>query len=376
MCYTETQVNIQTMANPKYLIKIARWKRVKQTAFFILSLSLLLGLIYPAIADGFGSIYPFLNGIVIGVVGGILISLMELYIFSGTHKKVSFIFVVIAKSLIYSFVFALLVIGVIFVSRKIQFNYNSFSEAFYSVEFQHFLYSEDLSSILLYALAFTSLILFIKEISKKLGRAALMNFITGRYYRPVMEDRIFLFLDINDSTTIAERLNGMENHLFVNEFFKDITESILTTSGEVHQYVGDEVVITWNMKKGLKDNNCLYTYFYAKQSIGKVSKKYEDKYGFCPSFKASLHCGHVIRGEIGEIKSEIIFSGDVMNTTSRIESLCGSLKEPLLVSQQLMKKFPSKVKDNFVSKGFFKLKGKENELQVFALKDNTADFLI
>ena len=363
------------MANPTYLTKFARWKRVKKTAFFILSLSLLLGLIYPALADGFGSIYPFFNGIAIGIIGGVLISIIELYVFRRPKKRMSFISMVVAKSLIYSFVFTLLVLSVILVSRKIQYGYDSFYEAYYSAEFQHFIYAEDLKSILLYALALTSLMVFIKEISKKLGRASLMNFITGKYYRPQVEDRIFLFLDINDSTTIAEKMSGMKYHSFVNEFFKDITESIITTSGEVHQYVGDEVVITWNMKKGLKDNNCVYTYFYAKQSINKLAEKYKEKYGFIPSFKVALHCGHVIRGEIGEIKSEIIFSGDVMNTTSRIESLCGKLNEPFLISQQLMSKFPDNVRGKFVSKGQFKLKGKQNELEVFGLIDNQIDCL-
>ncbi len=363
------------MANPTYLIKFARWKRVKQTAYFILSLSILLGLVYPAFADGFSSIYPFYNGIAIGIIGGAMISLIELYIFHQPKKKMSFIFLVIAKSIVYSLVFTALVLAVIFISRMIQYGYTSFSETYYSDEFQHFIHEEDLDSILLYALGLTSIMVFIKEISKKLGRAALINFITGRYYRPIMEDRIFMFLDINDSTTIAEKMSGMKYHSFVNQFFKDITESILTTSGEVHQYVGDEVVITWNMKKGLKDNNCLYTYFYAKQTIANLSEKYLSKYGFVPSFKVSLHCGHVIRGEIGEIKSEIVFSGDVMNTTSRIEGLCGTLNEPILISQQLMDKFPENVKGKFNSKGSFKLKGKENKLQVFGLIDNKADCL-
>lgn len=356
-------------------MKFAKWKRIKETALFILSLSLVIGLIYPAFADGFDSIYPFINGIAIGLIGGTLISFIELYLFPRPKKRMNFISLVVAKTLIYTSVFTVLVLTVIFISRKIEFGYSTFNDAYYSPEFQHFLYSEDLYSILLYALALTALIVFIKEISRKLGRAALMNFITGRYYRPVMEDRIFLFLDINDSTTIAEKMNGMKYHSFVNEFFKDITESILTTRGEVQQYVGDEVVITWNMKRGLKDNNCLYTYFYAKQSIDKLSEKYIDKYGFIPSFKVALHCGHVIRGEIGEIKSEIVFSGDVMNTSSRIESLCGKLKEPLLISHQLMDKFPENVKKKFVSKGLFKLKGKENELQVYGLADNKADCL-
>ncbi len=364
------------MPNATFLVKIAKWKRIKKTVLFIFTLSIVFGLIYPAIGDGFGSIYPFFNGIAIGVIGGISISFIEFFVFIRPKKRMNFSSLVIAKAIIYSLVFTLLVLTVILVSRTIEFDYNNIIDAYYGPEFQHFLYKEDLKFIMIYALSLTILIIFIKEISKKLGREVLMNFISGKYYRPKTEERIFMFLDINDSTKIGELLNGLDYHSFVNEFFKDIAESIVTTKGEVYQYVGDEVVVSWSMKKGIKDANCIYTFFYARQTIKRLSKKYMDRFGFVPTFKASIHCGQVIRGEIGDIKSEIVFSGDVLNTTSRIEGLCKTLREPLLISQQLLEKLPDFIKKSFVSKGSFNLKGKEKELKVYALANNKLDFIL
>ena len=364
------------MPNATFLVKIAKWKRIKKTVLFIFTLSIVFGLIYPAFVDGFGSIYPFLNGIAIGVIGGISISFIEFFVFIRPKKRMNFSSLVIAKAIIYSLVFTLLVLTVILVSRTIEFDYNNIADAYYGPEFQHFLYKEDLKFIMIYALSLTILIIFIKEISKKLGREVLMNFISGKYYRPKTEERIFMFLDINDSTTIGERLNGLDYHSFVNEFFKDIAESIVTTNGEVYQYIGDEVVVSWSMKKGIKDANCIYTFFYARQTIKRLSKKYLDRFGFVPTFKASIHCGQVIRGEIGDVKSEIVFSGDVLNTTSRIEGLCRTLGEPLLISQQLLEKLPDFIKKSFVSKGSFDLKGKENEFQVYALANNKLNFIL
>ena len=130
------------------------------------------------------------------------------------------------------------------------------------------------------------------------------------------------------------------------------------------------------MKNGIKDGNCIYTYFYARQTIRRLSKKYLKVYGFVPSFKTALHCGSVIRGEIGDIKSEIVFSGDVLNTTSRIEGLCRTLKEPMLISHELLNKFPEKITKNFVSKGSFDLKGKEAVVEVCALANNKLDFIL
>jgi adenylate cyclase len=36
-----------------------------------------------------------------------------------------------------------------------------------------------------------------------IGPGTLVNLLLGRYHRPVAEDRIFMFLDLNDSTAIA-----------------------------------------------------------------------------------------------------------------------------------------------------------------------------
>lgn len=364
------------MPNATYLVKVAKWKRIKKTVLFIFTLSIVFGLIYPSFADGFDSIYPFYNGIAIGIIGGISISFIEFYVFIRPKKRMNFSSLVLAKAIIYSLIFTVLVLVVILVSRMIQFGYSNIVDAYYGPEFQHFLFEEDIKFILIYALSLTILLIFIKELSKKLGREVLMNFISGKYYRPKTEERIFMFLDLNDSTTIGERLSGHDYHSFVNEFFKDIGESIITTNGEVYQYIGDEVVVSWNMKKGIKDANCLYTYFYARQTIKRMEKKYLKRFGIVPSFKAAIHCGPVIRGEVGDIKSEIVFSGDVLNTTSRIEGLCRVLEEPLLISQQLLEKFPDFIKKSFISRGSFDLKGKEREFQVFGLKNNKLNFIL
>lgn len=363
------------MANPKQFIKMARWNKIRRAAVMILFLCLVLGLIYPAFADGFGSIYPFINGILIGLIGGTIIFLFEFYIFRNSNRKLNFIPLVIVKGVTYTLVFTLLVISVVMVSRGIEYGYHGFSEMYYSPEFRHFLFEEDLQVILTYTLLFTLIILFTKEISRKLGRDVLSNFITGKYYHPQREERIFMFLDLNDSTTIAENISALEFHTFVNMFFKDISESILFTQGEIYQYVGDEVIISWTMKKGIRDANCIYTYLYALQSIEKVSDRYLSQFGIVPKFKAALHCGHVIRGEVGDVKSEIVFHGDVMNTTARIEGLCNKLDESLLVSNDLYQNFPVQVREHFILKGEFELKGKENKMKVYALKDSTINYL-
>jgi adenylate cyclase len=91
--------------------------------------------------------------------------------------------------------------------------------------------------------AFTQLVL---QVNNKFGQGNFINIIRGKYQIPKQEKRVFMFLDINSSTTIAERLDDERYHMLLKDFFADITNPILDNRGQIYQYVGDEVVIAWN----------------------------------------------------------------------------------------------------------------------------------
>jgi adenylate cyclase len=212
--------------------------------------------------------------------------------------------------------------------------------------------------------AITQLLL---QVNNKFGQADFWNIIRGRYNMPKEEQRIFMFLDMNSSTTIAEQLGDETYHLLLKDFFADITIPILENKGNIYQYVGDEVVIAWNFLEGKENMHCLKCFFDMKLHIKQLSQKYLDKYGLVPSFKAGIHCGKVIAGEIGIIKRDITYSGDVLNTTSRILSKCGELNEELIASDELISEIH--MGNGFISRslGSIKLKGKNKEVALNAL---------
>jgi adenylate cyclase len=171
-----------------------------------------------------------------------------------------------------------------------------------------------------------------------MGPGVLWNFITGKYHKPKEEERIFMFMDLNNSTTIAEKLGDVGVSNLLNDIFFDLSQSIFSTYGIIYRYVGDEVVITWKVKKGLENANCLRTFFLAKNALKRQREKYMTKYGFFPTFSAGYHCGKVIVGEIGDVKSQITFLGDVLYTTGMIEKQCNALGKENLVSEDLIKR--------------------------------------
>lgn len=180
------------------------------------------------------------------------------------------------------------------------------------------------------------IIVFFRHLDRLLGPGQLLRYITGRYHRPHREARIFMFLDLKSSTTLAEQLRPESYYELVNEFFHDISGPVLDCDGEIYEYVGDEVVLTWEVARGIKDANCVRVFFDIDTIIEKKRQHYLDNFGVVPQFKAGVHVGDVIAAVIGDLKRGLVFNGDVLNTGARIEAECGRLGKRLLASAELV----------------------------------------
>ncbi|MEL6812661.1 MAG: adenylate/guanylate cyclase domain-containing protein, partial [Bacteroidota bacterium] len=179
--------------------------------------------------------------------------------------------------------------------------------------------------------------LIVLMINDKYGPGVFPDYLKGKYFQPKRERRIFMFADIKDATTIAENLGEARYFNFLKDFFKHITPAIVNSKGEIYQYVGDEIVVSWKMKKGLDKGNALACSYGMKELLKKKASHYEKEYGLHPKFKVGYHFGSVMVGEIGQIKREIAFSGDVLNTTSRIQAKCNELGVDILASEDFSK---------------------------------------
>ncbi len=209
------------------------------------------------------------------------------------------------------------------------------------------------------------------QVSDKYGPGVFLSFLLGKYFRPKREERIFMFLDLRASTTIAEQLGEERYFSFIRKVFEDVTPSIIKSKGQIYQYVGDEIVITWNLEEGFNKANCVQCFFYIRDVLRKRAAFYEDKYdNIRPTFKAGVHFGHVMAGEVGVVKRDIAYSGDVLNTTARIQSKCNEFGVDLLISKALFNKL-GQVLDAFSAKemGCILLRGKQENVVLYAVAD-------
>ncbi|MFY0594338.1 adenylate/guanylate cyclase domain-containing protein [Roseivirga sp.] len=223
-------------------------------------------------------------------------------------------------------------------------------------------------SAMIHCAAFITLSLFIKEMIDNIGISQVKNFFTGKYHSSKEETRVFMFLDMKDSTTIAEQMGHERYYRFLNRYYRDMTRPIVATEGEIYQYIGDEIVISWEGKAGLINSNCLACFFGIQEAIEKNRDYYINTFGQLPAFKAGIHIGQVTRGEVGVLKKELLFTGDTINVTARIQSLCNELESQLLVSEDLLNKLEQGNDYQVTSKGEYSLRGRDQTIELFHLK--------
>jgi len=194
--------------------------------------------------------------------------------------------------------------------------------------------------ILIYAGIMSLLINAVIEIGQLLGFSVLGDLVTGRYHRPRKEERVFLLIDMKSSTAAAERLDDLAYHGLLNGFFRDVTDAALDHGAAIHKYVGDEAILTWRAEDALAQARCVLCAFAVRKRIAAKAAEYERRFGLVPEYRAALHIGTVVAGEIGDLKREVAFVGDTLNTAARLLAACRELGRDVVASTTLLDRVP------------------------------------
>ena len=210
------------------------------------------------------------------------------------------------------------------------------------------------------------------NISEKLGQGVLFNYLLGKYHTPKEETRMFMFLDLTSSTMFAEKLGHIKYSQLLQDVFFDLTEVVTQYCVQVYQYAWDEVILSWRNEEGFKNNNCIKTFFSFRRAIESKTDYYTKKYGIVPKFKAGLNSGHVTIAEVGEMKKELAFHGDAINTAAHIRAMCGKHGKTFIISAEVLSCLPDLDNDYKIEYlGVFQLKGKKNLTGLFSVEENS-----
>ncbi len=210
---------------------------------------------------------------------------------------------------------------------------------------------------------------FISQVNKKFGPGVLLPLMLGKYRHPRVEEKVFMFMDLKSSTTIAESLGHLKYSAFIRDSFDDINSVLRAYNTQVYQYVGDEIVLTWSIKDGIDNMACIRFFFATKLAFQRREKYYLENYGLLPVFKAGLHLGPVTAVEIGDIKRDIAYHGDTINTASRIQDMCNDFDKQLLASSDLILACNPHHRYAVEDLGSILLKGKTQGIGIVSLHD-------
>ncbi len=238
------------------------------------------------------------------------------------------------------------------------------SESFSKME--DFLFNPTILFFLVVVIIVSFVFQLIHTLFQQVGYGVLWRLMAGYYRIPREEEKIFLFLDLQSSTICAERLGHARYSDFIQDCFRMLTESLLATFGRVYQYVGDEVVITWNAKKKKNFKKAVDFYFMYSSHLESKAGYFEKKYGLVPVFTASLNSGKVMAVEVGDVKHELAYHGDVLNTAARIQKQCKRYRKPLLATQDFifnLAQLPTNYSSKFVDD--VKFLGKDTKVKLY-----------
>ena len=213
---------------------------------------------------------------------------------------------------------------------------------------------------------FAMILIFFKEMETLLGTQFLRHFIFDTYRNPVTENRLILFVDLRDSTGITERIGDIRYYHFLNDCYSLLNMPVFSTGAEVLKYVGDEVVLSWNLKNKPRAESAMKFYSFFKSQLELKRTYFLKKYGEFPEFTVGMHQGEVVTAFLGDIKKQLDLSGDLMNTASRICGICSELKQEILMTQPVFddidsKKYTTTVFDDI------SLRGKSESLRLYSV---------
>lgn len=320
---------------------------------------------YPSTGNPY--IFDPISSTVFALILGLIIGIFEILFLEKWFRKYSLLKKIFLKTVILMILTTLFITGLTIIGHAFEMKLSPIDDRV--LEYcSIFLSSFAFWTLILYASAGFGICLFYTEISDNIGQGVLLNFFTGKYHHPLVEKRIFMFIDMKSSTTIAEKLGHVQYFLLLKEYFSDLSDSILQYGGEIYQYVGDEIIISWKYENTLMNNNALLCFYSMKANLSSQSEKYKVKFGIAPTFKAGIHLGKVTTGEIGKIKREIVFSGDVLNTTARIQGLCNDYNVDLLASEKLINTLELGSKFQSKALGKTELRGRDQKIRLFTIE--------
>jgi adenylate cyclase len=206
-----------------------------------------------------------------------------------------------------------------------------------------------------------------------LGRQAGREVLNGLIKRGDGRDihAVIWFCDLRESTALADAVSRTEFLRILNEFFDCMAGAVIRHGGEVLRFIGDAALaifpIDQSVVGGDQDhaNACARALEAAADAAEKIHRRNVEAAaggGRSMDFGIGLHIGDVTYGNIGtDSRLEFTVIGAAVNEAARIEGLCKTAGEAVLVSAEFVRQHPG----SYRPLGFHRMTGVGREVEVF-----------
>jgi len=204
-----------------------------------------------------------------------------------------------------------------------------------------------------------------------IGIDTLFHLMVGTYHRPVVEQKVLVFIDINNSTALAERLGALKIKSLVGKFLFDISKPITDHGGEIYLYKGDGLIAIWDWREAVRHDRILRALDAVFAAVRREQGAYMVQFGVVPVFRIGVHGGDVVVSEQGDTKRSIGIYGSTINIASRMEEAAKAHGVACAISGDVARAL-SDPADRIHPIGFDKIKGISAEIPIFEYRDTGA----
>lgn len=216
-------------------------------------------------------------------------------------------------------------------------------------------------------IVFAVLMVTLLRVIGYIGGNNLFYLITGRYRRPVIENRVFMFLDMKDSTSLVTSLGALKTRELISKLFYDISQPITDHGGEIYRYTGDGLVATWSYRNEQDLGFLVDVVDDVIRAVSDRSEEYLLRFDHQPEFRVGMHCGGIVISEEGDLKRAIGYYGETIHIAARLEQETKIRNRNVLLSSELAMHMPDR-QNRLKAMGCCSLQGINRPIEIYELE--------
>ena len=183
-----------------------------------------------------------------------------------------------------------------------------------------------------------------------------------------------LIVDIVGFTKTVEALNLQKSAKLIKSILELLTKAVIATNGTLDKYNGDGLIAFWGAP--LEDKNHAENCILAAIKMFDFLDQFNQKYNLNINIRIGIESGKVLVGDLGtDFRSSYTILGNCINYASRLENIAHSYKNlqnfprKILIGENTQKILQNlAIKNNLLHIGKIKLRGSQNDLDIYTLK--------